>query len=592
MQHRWRGGAVLCLAALGVLCAWACITPSEGDTRGERAGLAPGDPAAQVEAAQSGQARAVWFEDFTEEAGIAFVEDNGRSSERWYAEILGGGVIFFDAEGDGDPDLYFLNGHPLRRPLQSPAHGNAFYRNAGDGHFTEATAAAGLTDGRYALGACGADYDNDGDQDLYVTHFDEANALYRNDGTGAFTDVAAAAGVEGGPLTDASCAFADVDGDGWLDLYVAYYVDHGYTNQIVCEGTRKDGTGKVARYCTPRAYKPLTDRLYRNRGDGTFQDISVESGIGAHPGNSLGVAFADFDGDRDPDLFVACDRTPNLYFRNDGRGRFTEIGGLTGADLGENGRAQAGMGVNTGDFDGDGTIDVAVTYFHHEPNGLYRSLGNHAFEDASQQAGTARGSIQYVGWGTEFFDADLDGDLDWYVANGHVLDNAAEFGAPGIGYPQQNLFYLNTGGGKFQNLKLQAGPALSIAKVSRGLAAADIDADGDLDLCVANLHDRPDVLRNRSPRRGQHWLMVRTEGTRGNRDGIGARLELTLPDGRVLVREIHSGQSYLSQSDMTAHFGLGLAQSAARLRVLWPSGGVSDLAGVPADQVLRVREPD
>jgi hypothetical protein len=531
----------------------------------------------------------VRFVDGTAAAGIDFVHESGKSEEFFSVEYMTGGAIFFDAEGDGDQDLYMMNGTRLVGPPQDPPPVDPFYRNDGTGRFRDETAGSGLGDPRYSEAVSGADIDNDGDIDLHVTNFDEANALYRNDGTGRFEDVAAEAGVEGGPCMDSASAFADVDRDGWLDLYVGYYFNHSMEYNRKCAPPGRNGK-PIRRYCSVEAYDPLPDMLYRNKGDGTFEDVSESSGIASALGRTMGVAFADYDDDGDPDIFVSCDRSANLYFENvDGR-TFREIGLQTGAALAAGGKAQAGMGIAAADFDGDARLDVGITYFEEEWNGFYTNLGNHQLRDMAERNGTARPSYNLLAWGIEFLDADLDADLDCYVANGHIMDNVHLFREPIAPYAQPNLFYLNQGDGMFASLGKAAGPGLEIEKVSRGLAAADVDNDGDVDLLVVNLHDRPDLLINESARESRHWLTVRTVGTKSNRDGIGARVIVHLAD-RQLVREIHTGQSYFSQSDLRAHFGLGELAVVPRLEVRWPSGARTELVDVAADRILEVVEP-
>ena len=530
------------------------------------------------------------YVDGTDAAGIRFVHDNGRSEEKFYAEQLGVGAIFFDADGDGDPDLYLLNGKQLSGAPQDPPPVDAFYRNDGRGNFTDATEASGLGDPRFGIGVSGADYDNDGDIDLHVTYFAAPNALYRNEGDGTFVDVAAEAGVEGGDGLVSSSAFADIDGDGLVDLYVGYCLDHTLENNKVCARAIRGGeSGLARRYCDPAYYYPLHDRLYRNLGDGAFEDVSESSGIDSAIGRTLGVAFADFDDDGDQDIFVSCDRTENLYYENDGTGHFSESGLWTGAAVSNSGSVQAGMGIVTGDFDEDSKIDAVITYFERERNGFYRNKGSNLFEDLSDMNGTGRASYRFLAWGVQIFDADLDTDADAMVVNGHTLDNVALFRNPVAGYEQPNLMYENVGNGHFRSLGVEAGPGLEILKVSRGLLVADVDGEGDLDVLVTNLHERPDLLINESPRQGRHWLMVRLVGAASNRNGIGARVTAHLP-GKEIVRELYSGQSYLSQNELRLHFGLGANAVVPKLEVRWPSGCTSTLENLPVDRVLEIVE--
>ncbi len=533
----------------------------------------------------------VLFVDATEEAGLRFVHCNGKSEDLFLIESIPAGAIFFDPDLDGDPDLYLLNGAYVAAPPPDPAPLDALYRNDGRGRFSAATEGTGLGDPRFSIGVSGADYDNDGDPDLYVTNFEDQNALYRNDGGLRFTDVAHAAGVEGTAAFDAPSAFADLDNDGFLDLYVGNYNDHSRAHNIPCKMKRRDGQGIERRYCPVERYNPIDDVLYRSRGDGTFEDKSAESGIAGHPGRSFGIACADYDDDGDQDIFVACDNTPNLYFENQGGFHFQEIATEAGVGVDKDGDARGGMGIATGDLDGDGRLDAAITNFTDEVNGFYRNRGKNLFSAWEDSNGTAAPSRPFIGWGIEFFDADLDADLDCLLVNGHFIDNEHLFREALAGYEQPNLFYLNDGHGMFEELGERAGPALGILRVSRGLATADIDGDGDLDALVSNLHARPDLLRNDSPRAGQHWLLVRTIGRKSNRNGIGARLIAHLRD-RDLVREVHSGQTCFSQSDMRVHFGLGRASLVPDLEVRWPSGATSRLTDVAADQVLEIVEPN
>jgi len=532
----------------------------------------------------------IQFADGTAAAGIDFLHVNGKSDEKFYIEQMGSGAIFFDADGDGDPDLFLLNGKKLRPEPGDPISLNAFYINDGKGHFTDASLASGLADGRYAVGVAGADFDNDGDIDIHVSNFDAPNAFYRNEGDGTFVDIAEEAGLLGGPGLLSSCAFADVDGDGWVDLYVGYCHDHTIENNKVCMTPLRDGSGDARRYCSPAVYNPVNDILYKNMGDGTFKDISEESGISSGIGRTLGVAFADFDDDGDQDLMVACDRTRNLYYTNDGKGHFSEHGVMTGAAVSDTGKVQAGMGITTGDFDGDAKIDIAVTYFKNERNAFYSNKGNNVFRDVSAGNGTAKSAYPLLAWGVAIFDADLDTDADALIVNGRILPHLELFNEPIAGYEQPNLLYENLGAGKFRCVNGKAGAGIDIEKVSRGLAMADVDMDGDLDALVANIHEVPDLLINESPREGRHWLMLHLTGTVSNRSAIGARATAYLAD-KKLVREVFTGQSYLSQNELRVHFGLGQAAVLPKLEVRWPSGIVTTLENVKVDQVLELTEP-
>ncbi len=538
---------------------------------------------------ESAPASPIRFVDRTDAAGIRFRHDNGKSEAKFYAEQMGVGAIFFDADQDGDQDIYLLNGKQLAAE-QDPAPVNAFYLNDGTGNFTDATAASGLGDPRFGMGVCGADYDNDGDVDLFVTNFGADNALYRNEGDGTFVDVAADAGVLGHDGLVSSAAFCDVDRDGFVDLYVGYCLDHTLENNKPCKWPRRDGQGAARRYCNPTNYFALPDHLYRNRGDGTFEDVSEAWGI-TEKGRTLGVAFADYDNDGDSDIVVACDQTPNLYYENDGTGHFRERGLEAGLGVSNDGRVQSGMGIVAGDFDGNLSLDVSITYFEDQRNGFYANQGSSFFRDVERENGTGEPSDPLLAWGTAFFDADLDKDLDVLIANGHFLDNVEMFREVLVGYEQPNLLYENLDNTGFRSIGEQAGPGLAIRKVSRGLAIADVDNDGDLDALVANLHERPDLLINETPREGRHWLSIQLTGTVSNRDAIGTRVTAHFAD-RSVVRELFTGQSYLSQSELRIHFGLGLDAVVPKLEVRWPTGRTTVLENVPGDQFLRLTEPN
>ncbi len=581
-------GLIAAGAAAG--CSGTAGSASESGGDAEQA-VANDDPAYTKPAQREGAA--MWYVDETDARGAAVMQDNGRSDDKFFVEVLGSGAIFFDADRDGDPDLYVVNQRKILPPVADPPPSARFFLNDGKGHFTDATDRSGLRDQSYTLGVCGGDIDNDGDIDLYSTHFDGANVLWRNNGDLTFTDVTTAAKAEGTlDATDSSCAFADVNGDGYLDLYVGYYCDHSLKNNKECTRMLKATGQRVREYCTPRHYDPIPDVLLLNKRDGTFEDISEKSGISAARGRSLGIAFSDTDHDGDQDLYVACDRTASLFYENLGKGQFQEHAAEVGIAVSMDGNEEAGMGVCWGDFNNDGWMDLAKTNYESEMNNMYRHDGGLKFVETNESGGSGAASFPYLGWGTDFFDANNDGRLDYFVANGHLrkdLDQYKSQAKAGLmGYEQYNLFYTQGPDGKFVSLASAAGPGATIRKVHRGTAWADVDMDGDLDMYVTSLHARTDLLINDTPNEG-HWLQVRTIGTKSNRDGIGARLSAET-DGGTFYREVRSGQSYLSQSDMTVHFGLGAATTVKSLKITWPSGRTDEHANVPADRFVTVTE--
>jgi hypothetical protein len=551
----------------------------------------PGEDPAYTRPAKRGDSP-VWFVDETQQRGVDLVQDNGRSEDKFFVEVLGSGAIFFDADRDGDSDLYVLNQRKILPPVPEPAPYAKFYLNDGTGHFTDATDASGLKDPGYSLGVCGGDVDNDGDIDLYVTHFDGKNVMWRNDDA-KFTDITDSAGVPGTPdTTDSSCAFSDVNNDGLLDLYVGNYVDHSIKNNRECTRTLKATGERVREYCTPRHYNPVPDVLYLNKGKNRFEDVSVSNGIAAAKGRSLGIAFSDADHDGDQDLFVACDRTASLFYENDGKGKFKERAAELGIALSMDGNEEAGMGVCWGDYDNDGWPDLVKTNYEAEMKNMYHNEGGLKFKEMNELAGMGTSSWAYLGWGTDFFDANNDGLMELLMVNGHLRKDLDQYRAQTksglMGYEQYKLLYEQSPEHKFTSLGSLGGPAMTIKKVGRGAAWADIDGDGDLDMIVTNLHERPDLIINDSPDEG-HWLKVRTIGTKSNRDGIGARLVAETGAGSY-SREVRSGQSYLSQSDMTVHFGLGAATSVKTLSIVWPSGRKESFENVAADETVTLTE--
>jgi hypothetical protein len=438
------------------------------------------------------------------------------------------------------------------------------------------------------MGACAGDYDNDGRVDLYVTNVGP-NTLYRNVGGGRFTDVTQLARV-GSPLWSTGCAFADLDKDGDLDLFVTNYVDirlkpdstgaDGYKNPY-CGNASLNARG----YCHPLNFDPLPNIVYRNDGNGRFTDVSQESGVAAFRGNGLGVVIADFDDDGWPEVFVANDSMPNFLFHRKGPWRFEESALRAGVAVASDGRARAGMGTDAGDYDGDGHLDLVVTNLDFQMHSLFRGLGR-LFAYATPESGVGPATLPFVGFGVVFFDFDNDMQLDLAFANGHIMDNPLTRRA-GSTYGQRNLLFRNIAPRRFADVTASAGPGFALEKVSRGLAAGDIDNDGDLDLLVTNNGQSADLLRNEG--KEGHALVVRLIGTQSNRDGIGARLRLTAA-GRTQMREVKAGSSYLGQNDVRQHFGLGTETRADRLEVKWPSGRVDVLEDLPADLIVTVRE--
>lgn len=520
-----------------------------------------------------------YFHDATQDAGIGFVHVNGANGEKFVIETVGPGGGFFDYDGDGRLDIYLINGAAVLGTEYDPAPQNALYRNRGDGTFADATEYAGVGDTGYGMGLAVGDADNDGDLDLYVTNFG-ANVLYRNEGDGTFADVTGAAQV-GDEGWGASAAFADIDRDGFVDLYVGNYHNFSYANHRVCA----EGGSGLQLYCGPEAFDGVTDVLYRNEGDGTFADITAAAGLGSAEGKELGVVFGDVDLDGDPDLYLANDKTLNFLYLNDGTGHFAEEALLAGVAYNEDGDVEAGMGVDMGDYDNDGDYDLFVTNFQWETNTLYKNLGDGTFVDETFLAGLGKGSIAYLSWGTRFFDADNDGDRDLFIANGHLESDVEQY--ENATFPQRNQLFLNTGDGRFEEY-VEDGGALSLKRVSRGAAFGDYDDDGDIDVLVANVATAPTLMRNDGA--SGHYVRLRLTGRDSNRAGIGARVEVTSGESQVQTAEVRSGASFLSQSDLRLHFGLGTAPSIERVVVHWPSGLVEEYANLGIDQEHQLVE--
>ena len=513
------------------------------------------------------------FIDTTDTAGLTFVHTDGRSGLRLFNEFLGSGGGFFDYDNDGDLDIYFVNGAIQTDNPANHAQPNTLYRNNGDGTFTDVTEEAGVGSTAYGTGATVADYDNDGDLDLYVTNFGE-DQLYQNNGDGTFTDVTTHTGV-GNPNWGTSCAFADVDNDGHLDLYVANYAAYTPENDIRCEERG------VHVYCGPHAYPAVHDTFYKNNGNGTFTDMSnLFRSSDLHPQHGLGVTFGDYDTDGDIDLYVANDQDPNFLFQNNGNGNFLEVALFSGVCYNDMGKEEAGMGTDFGDYNNDGKLDLTVSNYQTETNTVYHNHDGTFFTDNTITSGIAEVTHGYLGWGIRFFDYDNDGYQDIFVANGHLMDNITVL-EKHVRYPQRNLLFRNGGDGTFVNVTSEI-DGLALEKVSRGAAVGDYDNDGDLDILVTNCNQRPDLLQNVVGNQN-NWIQIQVVGQKSNRSGIGARIKI-VTETHIQYREVQSGGSYLSFHDLRTHFGVGKAEQIERLEIRWTSGHIDRETHLPVNR--------
>ena len=527
------------------------------------------------------------------------------SGERYLCEMMGPGGAMFDYDNDGDLDLYLVQGRMLgpgktlsdavfpvsdSKPLIDRLYRNDLQTDKGGGgrlRFTDVTEESGIRSPGYGMGVATGDFDNDGWTDLYVTNFGP-NQMFRNNGNGTFTDVTAATGTND-PRWSVSAAFLDYDRDGRLDLYVGNYVDFSFSNHKRCFSFADSGSGSALEYCDPSQYEPLPESLFRNQGDGTFEDVSHKAGIARESNGALGVSTADFNGDGWIDIYVANDKRPNHLWINQRDGSFRNEALLAGCAVSGEGFSESSMGVDAGDYDNDGDEDLFMTHMSlNEKNTLYVNQGKASFKDASYPSGLALPSIPFTGFGTAFLDYDNDGRLDLLAVNGHVK-NVEALARAKDPYPlhQTNQLFRNVGQGRFQEVTRAAGAVFELSEVSRGAAFGDVDNDGDTDLLVFNNNGRARLLTNQAGS-DNHWVGLRLSGRLSGRDMLGARVEVLLSQGRTLWRRVRSDGSYASANDPRVLVGLDQADRVEAVRVYWPDGRADEWKEVPINAYSKL----
>jgi enediyne biosynthesis protein E4 len=525
------------------------------------------------------------LEDITTKAGITF-KHTSDPSKKYIVESMSGGVILIDYDRDGWPDIYFTNAPTVEMAIKGQKSPGILYHNNHDGTFTDVTDKSGLTSSCFGMGGAVGDYDNDGWPDLYLTCLG-GNILYHNNGDGSFTDVTAKAGVADGRWSTGA-AFGDYDGDGFVDLMVANYVDFhlddlpGFGRSPNCKYRGIDVQ------CGPRGLKGAGDSLFHNNGDGTFSDVSKSAGVSDPNGYyGMGVLWADFNNTGRPDIYVANDSTPKFLYKNEGNGKFKEIGLESGTAVSEDGSEQASMGIAIGDYLHNGRPSLYVTNFQDENDLLFRNDGNWNFTDVSYASGVALSSLPWVKWGTAFVDLDNDGWVDLMAVSGHVYPQVDTLPSGG-GYREPKLLNLNQKDGTFCDASDEAGPALKERRVSRGLAVGDLFNDGNMDVVVGDIDGGPMVLRNHGIP-GRHWVSFELAGVKSNRLALNARIKI-VAGGMTQTDEVHSGGSYLSQNDLRVHFGLGSATKIDSVEIRWPSGKTDSLHDLAVDEFYAVLE--
>jgi hypothetical protein len=567
----------LALAATLIAIVTTCVA---------RSIAAAAQQSAAPSVAQQAPANVPQLVDVTDAAGIKF-EHLSSPEQRYIVESMGGGVALIDYDRDGWPDIYFTNSQSVEMALAGKKSAGALYHNNHDGTFTDVTAKAGIGQPCWAQGVAVADYNNDGWPDLLVTCFGGV-VLYRNNGDGTFTDVTKQTGLSSDTMWATGATFGDYDADGFVDLFVSHYVDFSLKDLPAFGSSPTCKYRGIAVQCGPRGLKGSPSSLYHNNGDGTFTDISKTSGVRDAPeAFGLTSVFAHFDDDAILDLWVANDAGRNYLYKGDNSGHFKEIGFDAGVAVNQDGAEQANMGVAIGDYQNAGRLSTAVTHFSDEYTALYRNDGKLNFTDVSYIAGIAQPTTPYVGWGDAFFDFDNDGWLDFVMVNGHVYPQVDALPS-GARYREPAILFLNQHNGKFTNIMTAVGPAFQVNRVSRGLAVGDLFNDGRLDIVIENLTGAPLILRNQGGP-ANHWLSLELAGTKSNRLAINARVRVTAGD-LVQTREVLSGGSYISQNDLRLHFGLGAHDHADKVEITWPSGAITTLTNVAANQFVGIKE--
>jgi hypothetical protein len=529
----------------------------------------------------------ILFEEVAQRSGVNFVLNNSATPNKNQPESVIGGVALLDYDGDGYLDIYFVNGAALPSlEKQGPQYKDRLYHNNHDGTFTDVTDKAGIGGDGYDIGVAVGDYDNDGRPDLFVASVTR-NHLYHNNGDDTFTDVTEKAGVSGGvydgkKMWSVAAAWVDYNNDGLLDLFVSNYVKWEVNKDPLCM------MAKVRSYCSPLHYEELPNTLYRNNGDGTFTDVSAETGIAQHLGRGMGVVIADYDADGFPDIFVANDDSPNQLFHNIGGKRFEEVATAAGVAYTPDGRVVSGMGADFRDLNNDGRPDLWLTALPMQTFPLYLNRGNGTFEMATERTGLAWQTMRMAGWSNVMVDLDNDGWKDLFAARSDVLDTIEEFSSRRYATP--NVVLRNLGNGKFQDVSLTSGAAFQLPAVHRGAAVGDLDNDGRMDVVVAVVNGPAKIFHNITPTTN-HWLLLQLRGTKSNRMGIGARIKLTADHGSHQYNQATTSVGYSSSSDSRVHFGLGTSKTAKEIEILWPSGIRQVLQNVQGDHVVQVVEP-